>query len=134
MTRARFPQILRSALTPIILILQNERLYADYLEQMFVELGFTVGGAFCTAGDAKRWLVDHQPDVAVIDAEVQDGDCIELARRLNARRVPFVVYSTVTPLGKPAHPLLTAGAFLKKPANQGALLDSVKDALHASQA
>jgi DNA-binding response OmpR family regulator len=120
-------------LTPTILILQNERLYADYLEQMFIELGFIVGGAFCTAGDAKRWLVDHEPDIAVIDAEVQDGDCIELARRLNARRVPFVVYSTVTPVGKPAHPLLTAGAFLKKPANRAALQASVERALHAAQ-
>lgn len=132
MNRARPPQILGPGLTPIILILQNERLYADYLEQMFIELGFTVGGAFCTAGDAKRWLVDHEPDVAVIDAEVQDGDCIERARRLKARHVPFVVYSTVTPVGKPAHPLLNTGAFLKKPANQAALLASVKGALHAS--
>lgn len=126
-------QNMRSYVTPTILILQNEQLYADYLEQMFIELGFTIGGAFCTAGDAKRWLVDHEPDVAVIDAEVQDGDCIELARRLNARGVPFVVYSTVTPVGKPVHPMLTTGAFLKKPANQAALLASIKGALHACQ-
>lgn len=134
MTRAQLSQLLGPGLTPIILILQNERFYADYLEQTFIELGFTVGGAFCTAGDAKRWLVDHQPDVAVIDAEVQDGDCIELARKLDARRVPFVVYSTVTPVGKPAHALLTTSAFLKKPANQAALRASVKGVLHAIQA
>lgn len=134
MTNARPTQIQGLGLTPIILILQNEQFCTDYLEQMVVELGFAVGGAFCAAGDAKRWLVDHEPDVAVIDAEVQDGNCIELTRRLNARGVPFVVYSTVTPVGKPAHPLLTTGAFLKKPAHQGALLTAVKGALHAPQA
>ena len=134
MKRAHAAHTLGPALTSTILILQNERLYADYVEQMFIELGFTVGGAFCTAGDAKRWLVDHEPDVAVIDAEVQDGDCIELARRLKARGVPFVVYSTVTPVGKSAHPLLSTGTFLKKPANRAALLASVKGVLDGSQA
>jgi two-component system KDP operon response regulator KdpE len=118
--------------TPIVLILQNERLYADYMEQMFIELGYSVGGAFCTAGDAKRWLVDHEPDIALIDAEVQDGDCIEPARRLKARVVPFVVYSTVTPIGKAADPLLTAGSFVKKPAQRDRIVGAITAALHTS--
>lgn len=121
-------------MTPIVLILQNERLYADYMEQMFVELGFSVGGAFCRAEDAKSWLVDHEPDVALIDAEVQDGDCIEIARSLNTRGVPFVVYSTVSPVGKAADPLLTAGSFLKKPTNHTKILAAIKVALGAARA
>ena len=116
-------------MTPIVLILQNERLYADYMEQVFAELGFFVGGAFCTAEDAKSWLVDHDPDVALIDAEVQDGDCIEIARSLKARGVPFVVYSTVSPVGKTVDPLLMAGPFLKKPTNHTNIRDAIKAAL-----
>ena len=74
-------------MTPIVVLLQNDRLYADCMEQMFIELGYCL---FCMARDAKSWPVDHDPDVALIDAEVDAGDCIKLACRLKARSGPFV--------------------------------------------
>lgn len=115
-------------MTPIVLILQNERFYADYMEQIFVELGFTVGGAFCSSRHAQEWLVDHEPDVALIDAEVQDGDCIKLVEGLNARKVPFVVYSTVALKGRPVDPMFKRGTFLKKPARPEKVLEAVERA------
>ncbi len=34
--------------SPVVMVLQNERFYADFLEEMLVTLGFSVGGAFCS--------------------------------------------------------------------------------------
>jgi DNA-binding response OmpR family regulator len=33
------------------------------------------------------------PDNAIVDATLKDGSCLELARELRARDVPFLIYS-----------------------------------------
>lgn len=112
-------------MVPIVVILQNRQLYADYMERMLVELGNSGGVAFCTAGDVKPRSLDYERNVALIDAEVQDGERIKLARCLKARGVPFVVYSTVSPGCRPTDALLTAGSFVKKPAHRDRIVAAI---------
>jgi DNA-binding response OmpR family regulator len=115
--------------SPVVMVLQNERFYADFLEEMLVALGFSVGGAFCSCQEAEEWLKSEIPDVAVIDAEVQDGRCRDIAGALRALGVPFVVYSNM-PIVEPASGrILGHGTFLKKPSSQKKLLAAVRAAV-----
>ena len=115
--------------SPVVMVLQNERFYADFLEEMLVTLGFSVGGAFCSCQEAEEWLKSEIPDVAVIDAEVQDGRCRDIAGTLRAHGVPFVVYSTMPMIGPVRDPILKHGIFLKKPSRQKKVLAAVRAAV-----
>lgn len=119
--------VLRKA--TVVMVLQNERFYADFVEQMLAALGFAVAGAFCRCKDSEEWLETQNPDVAVIDAEVQDGRCREIARMLHARGVPFVVYSTMPIIDRPSDRTLERGIFLKKPSSRKKMLAAVQAAL-----
>ena len=114
---------------PVVLILQNERFNADFVEQILKTLGFTVGGAFSRSSDAVEWLGDQNPDVAILDAELQDGECAAVARVLNARGIPFVVYSTVSLSDRTVDPALGKGVFLKKPSSRAKILAAIRQGL-----
>lgn len=63
------------------------------LEEGFSDEGFQVAGPFSACADALAWLEHAIPDLAVLDALLRDGTCLELARELRRRGVPFVIYS-----------------------------------------
>lgn len=113
----------------VVMVLQNERFYADFLDEMLTALGFFVGGTFCRCSDTQEWLESESPDVAVIDAEVQDGRCSEIAAMLCARGVPFVVYSTMPIIELGSEGALSHGTFLKKPSSQKKVLAAVRAAV-----
>ena len=115
--------------SPVVMVLQNERFYADFLEEMLAALGFSVGGTFCRCSDTEEWLKSESPDVAVIDAEVQDGRCRDIAGALRARGVPFVVYSTMPIIEPVSDRMLGHGIFLKKPSSRTKMLAAVRAAV-----
>ncbi len=109
--------------TPTVMIVEDEALIAFSLEEAFQEEGFAVAGLFSSCADAVSSLAGQQPNVAVVDATLRDGSCLELARQLRDRDVPFLIYSGrnaieecapelagVTWIDKPAPPALVVKA------------------------
>jgi len=106
---------------PICLVLEDQALIALALEADLEEAGFEVAGPFATAEDALRWLDDRAPAVALLDVQLRAGTCIELARELRRRGIPFAVCSGR--LRDTAPPPELAGApWLEKPVDRAFLL------------
>ena len=76
-----------------MLIVEDEALIAFGLEDALEDEGFSVAGPFATCAEALTSVQHALPDVAVLDALLRDGPCLELARELRGREVPFLIYS-----------------------------------------
>ncbi|MBM0204568.1 response regulator [Micromonospora sp. STR1s_5] len=75
------------------MVVEDEALIALSLEEAFEDEGFRVTGSFASCADALAALASAAPDVAILDAALKDGSCLELARELRRRNVPFLMYS-----------------------------------------
>jgi DNA-binding response OmpR family regulator len=75
------------------MIVEDEALIAMSLEDLFEDQGYRVTGPFSSCADALAALARAAPDIAILDATLKDGSCLELARELRRREVPFVMYS-----------------------------------------
>ena len=78
---------------PIAMVVEDEAIIAMSLEDGFTDSGFQVVGPFSACSDALAALETSMPDVAIVDAVLRDGPCLELARELRRRGVPFMIYS-----------------------------------------
>jgi DNA-binding response OmpR family regulator len=78
---------------PNVLIVEDEALIAFSLEDAFKDEGYRVTGPFPSCADALASLAKTRPDLAVLDAALSDGSCLELARQLRHQGVPFLIYS-----------------------------------------
>lgn len=75
------------------MIVEDEALIAFSLEDIFEDEGYTIAGPFGSCAAALQSLVASLPNVAVVDATLSDGPCLELALELRRRGVPFMIYS-----------------------------------------
>ena len=75
------------------MIVEDEALIAMSLEDVFEAQGYRVTGPFSTCADALAALASAAPDIAILDATLKDGSCLELARELRGRDIPFLIYS-----------------------------------------
>ena len=75
------------------MIVEDEALIALSLEEAFEDTGFSVCGPFFTCADGLAAVASAVPDLAILDAALKDGSCLELARELRRRNVPFLIYS-----------------------------------------
>lgn len=80
-----------------VLVAEDEALVAMQIEYEVAGAGFAVAGPFATCVEASRWLKADTPDVAVLDHELRDGPCTDLATELRRRSVPFVCLSASRP-------------------------------------
>ncbi len=78
---------------PSVMIVEDEPLIALALEEEFIKVIFLVSGPFRTCADALSALNAELPDVAVLDAVLEDGPCHDLALELKRRSVPFLICS-----------------------------------------
>ena len=78
---------------PTVLIAEDNPLIAVSYEDIVTDAGLSVGGAFLSCKSAEKWLSVHNPDVAILDVTLQDGNCAELAKKLCGREIPFLVVS-----------------------------------------
>lgn len=79
------------------LIVEDQVLIAMSLEAYLEDIGYDLAGPFMSRADALEWLETGTPDLAILDYKLNDGSCLELARTLRERGVPFVVYSGERP-------------------------------------
>lgn len=78
---------------PLILIVErNDRLATSY-ESMIRDAGFSVGASWSNFASAGKWLSAHSPDAAIIGVDLQDKTCIDLAKKLAEREIPYLVVS-----------------------------------------
>jgi DNA-binding response OmpR family regulator len=113
---------------PCCLIAEDQALIAMSLEAYLDEMGFAVAGPFTRQGEALAWLSTNAPHLAILDYKLGEETCADIARVLNARGVPVIVYSG-TPRGSDVPPELQAACWLEKPVPRSALLKVVTELL-----
>jgi DNA-binding response OmpR family regulator len=57
------------------------------------DAGHEVAGPFTDCSAALEWLQTATPDMAILDATLNDGSCHSVAVELRRRGVPFLIYS-----------------------------------------
>lgn len=75
-----------------VLLLEDEPLIAMDIELALKAEGFDVSSAM-SCFEASLWLNQYRPDIVVVDIELQDGTCTDVAIRLLKNDIPFIVYS-----------------------------------------
>jgi len=113
---------------PCCLIAEDQALIGMSLVAYLDDMGFAVAGPFATKQEALAWLAANDPTLAILDYRLAEGTCADIARELNARGVPIVVYSG-TRRGVDVPPELKAACWLEKPAPRSALLKVVMELL-----
>jgi len=75
------------------MIAEDNPLIVESYEDVVTDAGLSVGGSFASCESAEEWLSVHDPDLAIIDITLQDGNSVELAKKLCGRKIPFLVVS-----------------------------------------
>jgi DNA-binding response OmpR family regulator len=83
----------RWAMSKVELLAEDEAAISLALEDALTDAGFRVAGPFAYCARALEWLRDNTPDAALLDVELADGSCTEVARTLHQRGVPLVFFS-----------------------------------------
>ena len=78
---------------PLILIVERDEFIATSHEGMVLDAGYSVGASWPDYASAGKWLSAHNPDAAIIDVKLQDKSCVELAKKLSVREIPFLAVS-----------------------------------------
>jgi DNA-binding NarL/FixJ family response regulator len=94
------------------------------MKKLLGALGADVAGPAATAAEGERLLVEHAPDVALVDFHLRDGERADgLIDLLHDRGVHVVVTSgySVVPLAPEK-----VAAILKKPVTQSQLLAALR--------
>src|SRR3712207_509670 len=78
---------------PLVLILEDEALIALNLQDELQDAGYEVASPFTACSAALEWLQTATPDMAILDATLNDGSCHSVAVELSRRGVPFLIYS-----------------------------------------
>ena len=109
----------------IVLILEDQPLIAMDIEMTVRGLGLSV--CFTSSEQAASWLEDHVPSLAILDVQLKDGPCTDIARSLRDRKIPFIVYSGSRVDDVDA--IFRCGAWINKPCDPKLLLRAANNAL-----
>jgi DNA-binding response OmpR family regulator len=108
-------QVTSRTRSPQVLVCEDEPLLALDLEESIRGTGAEVIGPFRSQAHARDVMARMTPDGAVLDINLLHGYCVDLARELGRRGVPFVVVSVIDPAELPEINALAAD-WLRKPA------------------
>jgi two-component SAPR family response regulator len=107
------------------MIVEDQALIAMALEASLEEAGFETAGPFMTNAKALEWLEADTPELAVLDVVLKDGSCVQLARELKSRNVPFLIYSGLPPAAE-RPPELQDVPWLEKPVSRETLASTLE--------
>lgn len=79
--------------TLTVLVAEDEPMISTTISDDLEEAGYRVAGPFGRYADALAWTERHPVDLAMLDVILRDGICTDLAERLRAIGVPFLVFS-----------------------------------------
>jgi DNA-binding response OmpR family regulator len=111
-----------------ILVVENEPLIAMDVEAMLQAMGADRVHHAPTCKDALEWIDGNDPDIAVLDLHLRDGPCTNVAERLAARTIPFVIYSGDTHTSTDQGELIARAVWITKPCTQDELTDALQRA------
>lgn len=97
----------------VLLVDDNALLLADAEDQL-IAAGFEVAASFGSSAETLAALPQLTLDAAVLDVELLDGPCTEVALALRETGVPFVVWSVHRPCDD--HAVLSDASWVEKPA------------------
>ena len=106
---------------PTAMVVEDEAIIAMSLEDGLSDKGFRVVGPFSSCAAALAALESATPDLAILDAVLSDGPCLDLARALRARGVPFMIYSGADAFDEHA-PDLDGVPWVEKPSSLDTVL------------
>ena len=105
-----------------VLILEDDALTAMDLQSVVEQSGHEVVGPCETLAEAARHLGDGL-DLAFLDIDLPDGKSFDLAKRLEAGRVPFIFVSASRSQDLPEG--LRSASFIAKPYQHAAIRRSL---------
>ena len=76
-----------------VLVVEDELFIGMDLADELEGQGFSVAGPVKTSAAALAWLADNTPDLVILDVWLRDSDCLDVARELRRKRVPFVFFT-----------------------------------------
>jgi DNA-binding response OmpR family regulator len=107
--------------SPTVLIAEDNPLIAASYENIVTDAGLSVGGSFLSCESAEEWLNAHNPDLAIIDIMLQDGNSAELAKKLCGREIPFLVITGCSVESEDVDNVFKSAPWLEKPISSAAL-------------
>lgn len=108
-----------------IVLLEDEALIALDIADQLQNAGFAILETFSTCAAALEWLSVRTPDLAILDIQLRDGDCEEVAKALYERKVPFVVHSGLLPDDDSHSSIFLHGKWVTKPSAPEDLTEAV---------
>lgn len=119
-----------------VLIVDDEVLLADYVACVIEDEGHEVVGTAMTAREAMRLLLEHRPDLAILDIRLKgEADGIELATSIRASglSVPYIfITGSGDPETKARAQAVGPVAFLQKPFSDAKLLSLLANLAQAA--
>jgi len=115
----------------LVLVAEDEALVGIDVTECLEDQGIVAAGPFPSSADALTWLRGHTPDAAIIDVQLKDGVCADLATELTRRWVPFVVFSAELQSSN-ADPVFTSAIWIEKPETMGRLIAALVQVLEQS--
>ncbi|GAU86751.1 response regulator [Bosea sp. BIWAKO-01] len=112
-----------------VLVLEDEPIVALDIEGILSEAGYDVPATFATNAKAIDWLTTNTPDMVVLDIGLSDGSSVEVAHRLLAGAIPFIVFSGTRASETSVDPVFHAGKWLEKPAPPNRIVEFVQSML-----
>jgi DNA-binding response OmpR family regulator len=76
-----------------VLVAEDDAIIGFDITDALEAAGYAILGPARSCSDAFSWLENSLPDIAILDAMLQDGACTELAQELQNREIPFIIYS-----------------------------------------
>ena len=106
-----------------VLVVEDSWHLASALKSIVENGGMEVVGSAATLAEAERFLDSSEPDMAIVDVNLQGEETYGLIEQLVARGIPVIIIS-----GYEVLPAVTdlADAVLKKPIRASALLSTLQ--------
>ena len=110
-----------------VLVAEDEAAIGLDLSDELEQQGFNVIGPFMKGSAALAWLAKVTPDLAILDVRLEDGTCMDLARELRRRGVPFVFFSGSGGLRGQFESEFPEARWVAKPASLAHILCAVQE-------
>lgn len=114
-----------------ILIVEDAPLQQALIKQ-FVRPNHTVVGCVETATNSLRFAIKHDPDVAIMDINLKEGDGITATKRIKSSACTTKIIISTARVGDDVQKqirTIPADAYLTKPYSEQELLDAIEQAI-----
>ena len=80
-----------------VLVVEDEAVISLVVSEELFSYGYEVAGPFGRCAEALAWLRQNNADHAILAYQLKDGSCLPIARELNQRGIPVMVFSASFP-------------------------------------